>query len=155
MNVYTVHLKGSPDDLAALERAEFVREGFSAAAFIFGPLWLLWNRLWLALVIWLATGGALAAWDVFGSPAPFAILALLMLMNAALGFEAGPLRRAGLAQRRFRTVGVVHGRRRLDAERSFFPGAVEVRRDAPEEASLRPGPPRSPGMVGLFPSTGA
>src|SRR6478672_11524495 len=53
MNVYTVHLKGSKDDLAALERAVFVREGFSWAALIVGPLWLLWNRLWLALIVWL------------------------------------------------------------------------------------------------------
>ena len=33
-----------------MERFMFVRDGFSFAAFLFGPLWFLWHRLWLALL---------------------------------------------------------------------------------------------------------
>jgi Protein of unknown function (DUF2628) len=28
----------------------FVRDGFSFPAFLFGPLWMLWHRLWLVVI---------------------------------------------------------------------------------------------------------
>lgn len=154
MNVYTVHLKGSPDDLATLERAVLIREGFSWAALIFGPLWLLWHRLWLALVVWLAALTALAAWNAYGLPAPYAVAALLAIMHLVLGLEAAPLRGAGFRRRRYQTVGVVHGRRRFDAERAFFL-SIKAPKSPSVEGPSPVGPARSPGMVGLFPSAGA
>ena len=47
---------------AAAERAErfvFLRDGFSWGAFLFGPLWLLYRRLWLALIGYLIVFAAL------------------------------------------------------------------------------------------------
>ena len=156
MNVYTVHLKGSPYDAAALERSIFVREGFAWAAFFFGPLWLLWHRLWLALLAWLVLEAALIAWSVLAAPEHMAIAALQALMHLALGFEGGQLRRGKLARRRFAMVGVVHGRRIADAEQAFFRRAVGAQTSAPDEnASTPPAGARAPDMIGLFPSAGA
>jgi hypothetical protein len=155
MNVYTVHLKGSQDDLATLERAVFVREGFSWAALIFGPLWLLWNRLWLALVVWLALEGALVIWNILSPPAHSVTAALLFLMHLALAFESSQLRRGALARRRFQYVGLVQGRRLMEAERAYFLGAIKERPNAPFEASGASTRTRPPEMIGLFPSAGA
>ena len=53
MGIYTVHIKGSSDEPSAFERTVFVRDGFAWWAFLLGPIWLLWNRAWLALLIWI------------------------------------------------------------------------------------------------------
>ena len=52
MPVYTVHAP-SPGgaDLRATDKFVFVRDGFHFWAMVFGPVWLLWNRLWLVLLI--------------------------------------------------------------------------------------------------------
>ena len=52
MSIYTVHMKATSDEPSAFERAVFVRDGFGWWAFLFGPLWLLWNRAWLGFVVW-------------------------------------------------------------------------------------------------------
>ena len=43
----------------ATDKFVFVRDGFHFWAMIFGPLWLLWNRLWLATVGWIVRSIAL------------------------------------------------------------------------------------------------
>ena len=58
MAVFTVH---APAGAANADATVFVREGFSWSAFSFGPLWLLWNRLWLAFGLWLVWIVALGA----------------------------------------------------------------------------------------------
>ncbi len=47
MTVYTVHLQTND-----AQDASFVPEGFSWAAFVFAPFWLVWNRLWLVAALW-------------------------------------------------------------------------------------------------------
>src|SRR5213596_1899745 len=48
MPVYTVHAPSPAGaDLRAADKFVFVRDGFHFWAMVFGPLWLLWNRLWL------------------------------------------------------------------------------------------------------------
>lgn len=49
MKVYTAHL--GPN-----RPPEMLQEGFSWGAFLFGPLWLLFNRAWIAAAIALAVG---------------------------------------------------------------------------------------------------
>lgn len=154
MKVYTVHLKGSPDDLAALERAVFVREGFSWSALVFGPLWLLWNRLWLALVVVLALETGLALWSVFGAPARSITIALQCLLHVALALESAQLLRGSLARRRFQIMGLTHGARLSDAERAYFAQLRPAHQSAPAEPLPLAGRGRAPDMVGLFPSAG-
>src|SRR5260221_8049135 len=43
------------------ERVVFLREKFSWPAFVFGPLWLLWNRLWLGFAFWLGAEALIGA----------------------------------------------------------------------------------------------
>src|SRR5258708_34507867 len=54
MPAYTVHAPVTNDAaVAATERFAFVRDGFHFWAAVFGPLWLAWHRLWLALIGWI------------------------------------------------------------------------------------------------------
>src|SRR5947199_7926058 len=52
MPVYTVHgpMANVTQARSAADRLVFVRDGFHFWAFLFGPLWLAWHRLWLALL---------------------------------------------------------------------------------------------------------
>ncbi len=62
MALYAVHCATrAPADLA---RARFVKQGFRFWAFLFAPLWLLGQRLWLGFALWLVAVvviGALAS----------------------------------------------------------------------------------------------
>ncbi len=49
---YTVHVKGEGPD--ALARAQFVRDGFSWAAFAFGPFWLFAKGAWISALLLVA-----------------------------------------------------------------------------------------------------
>ena len=60
MPVYTVHApQANGSDIRATDRFAFVRDGFHFWAFAFGPLWLVWHRLWLALIGWIIVVTAL------------------------------------------------------------------------------------------------
>ena len=60
MTVYTVHepppREGEADDRP--DRFVFVRDGFYFWAFLLGPLWMLWRRLWLVLLLYVVLHGA-------------------------------------------------------------------------------------------------
>jgi hypothetical protein len=61
MAVYTVHeppLKRF-EQVSDPERFDFVRDGFSFSAFVFGPLWMLWHRMWLVLLGYIGVSVAL------------------------------------------------------------------------------------------------
>ena len=94
MPVYTVHAP-SPNgaDLRATDNFVFVRDGFHFWAMIFGPFWLLWHRLWLALLGWVilfaAFQAGLASLGVGRSSIFFADIIVALLM----GVEASSLRR--------------------------------------------------------------
>ena len=49
MPVFTVHAPVDAVRRADSDRFVFVRDGFHFWAFLFGPLWFIWHRLWLAL----------------------------------------------------------------------------------------------------------
>jgi Protein of unknown function (DUF2628) len=70
MPIYTVHEPtGALDPVERGDGTRFVREGFNVWAFLFGPLFLLWHRLWLALAGWLLLAALVAAacWSAFSS----------------------------------------------------------------------------------------
>ena len=55
MPVYTVHEPPPRDDDDRRRRRDrfvFVRDGFSFWAFLLAPLWMLWHRLWLVLLLY-------------------------------------------------------------------------------------------------------
>ena len=99
MPVYTVHAPVATDaSLVATDRFAFVRDGFHFWAMVFGPLWLIWHRLWLALLGWIV---AIATIDLgmtalgAGSMAALLANALIALL---MGFEAASLQRWTLSR---------------------------------------------------------
>jgi hypothetical protein len=158
MSVYTVHepLPRKGEASAAPERFAFVRDGFYFWAFLFGPLWMLWRRLWLVTVLYVLVVVAVQAglWALGASATTkFLVAALLALL---VGFEAGTLRRWTLTRRGWKNLGVVVGDDRETAERRFFvawaPASAPAQRQ--EVSSLRI-PTANREIIGLFPRPGA
>ena len=120
MAVFTVHQPKprKSEDVAPPERFAFVRDGFYFWAFVFGPLWMLWNRLWLVLVGYLALTAAIQAglWALgVSGVVKFAVGFALALL---VGLEAGTLRRWSL--RRWTDRGIVVAYNKEAAEHRFF-----------------------------------
>jgi Protein of unknown function (DUF2628) len=134
------------------DRFVFLRERFGWAAFLFGPLWMIWQRLWLVLIIYLIVLGLigfglqrLGIASQVGSTVYF-LIALLV------GFEAASLRRWTLLRRGWRDRGIVIADDLEMAERRFF--------DSWSADRATPPPPYAPasssgaGVIGLFPEPG-
>ena len=153
------------------DRFVFLRERFNWAAFLFGPLWMIWRRLWLVLVIYLIVLGLIE----FGlqrlgidSQARSAVYFLVALL---VGLEAATLRRWTLVRRGWRDRGIVMADDLEMAERRFFdswsagrpmppPPPPPPPPYVPASNSGPPPPPYAPasnsgtGVIGLFPEPG-
>lgn len=122
MIVYTVHEPPHPlaDRVDRAEALVFIRDGFSWAAAIFGPFWMLASGLWLVALIYIVGVVLLEiALNVSGLAAGWGALTSIAI-NVALGFEAASLRRWTLERRGWQLVGTVAGRTRAEGERRFF-----------------------------------
>src|SRR4051794_3995884 len=166
MPIYTVHQPPlrrheTESDPA---RIAFVRDGFSFWAFLLGPLWMLWHRLWLVLIGYLVLAGGLQfALARLGTSRP--LRALIDLLVALLvGLEAASLRRWTLQRRHWTEVGVVVADDMNMAERRFFDvwvnGAASAVPVPPPSGPSSYMPSRAAGtgandVIGLFPHPGA
>jgi hypothetical protein len=153
MQVHTVHLGRGAARTAGGGDAVFVAEAFSRAAFLLGPIWLVWARAWAALALWLGAMGAIVAATVwFGLP-PALIAGVWLAVATLTGLEAAELRRAALARRGYRPADVVCGQTLDDAERTFFrrAGLATVATADPRPAAA--GPALAP-VGGLFSDLG-
>ena len=166
MPVYTVHAPlAGRDGSAAADRFVFVRDGFHLWAAVFGALWFLVHRLWLALVAYLVVM-TLATVGVAMLPIGNDIRTLILVMVALLvGFEAASLWRWTLSRGRWRQIDVVVARNRHDAEHRFFErwmagGAAATDSRAGDRGGAAPpktfGPTGGAGeIMGLFPQPGS
>jgi hypothetical protein len=164
MPVYAVHEPPQRDGQNDPIRMAFVRDGFAFWAFLLGPLWMLWHRLWLVLIAYLVLAGglqfALARLGTSGTTR-----ALIDLLVAILvGLEAASLRRWTLQRRRWTEVGVVVADDMNMAERRFFDVWVNGAASAlpvpspSGPSSYTPSRPAGTGandVIGLFPHPGA
>jgi Protein of unknown function (DUF2628) len=156
MAIYAVHSPAADGDpAAAFERAEFLRVGFSAAALIFGPFWLLTKRLWLALAIWILgaaiVGLALASGALNGGTG----FVLYVLSAVFLGLEGRALQGEALARNGRPLVEIVGGADSEDAERAFLARALGPRPAPSAPVSRAAPPPRGgPQIIGFFPEAG-
>src|SRR5215475_11498475 len=105
MPVYTVHAPTAAGaDLGATDKFVFVRDGFHFCAMIFGPFWLVWNRLWLATIGWII---AIVALDIalakLGA-GRMAIFSANVMVALLMGFEAATLQRWTLSRSRWRQL---------------------------------------------------
>jgi Protein of unknown function (DUF2628) len=161
MSVYTVHepppgRRGSESDPL---RIAFVRDGFSFWAFLLGPLWMLWHRLWLALLGYVVAVIVLrVALVQLGAPASARAL-VGVLVALLVGLEGASLRRWTFRRRGWKQLGVVVADDRDLAERRFFDawlGGVASAPPpvpAPPPARMSTNPPGD--VLGLFPQPGA
>ncbi|HSB58838.1 MAG TPA: DUF2628 domain-containing protein [Methyloceanibacter sp.] len=130
------------------ERAEalvFVKDGFSWPALFVPGLWLLYQRMWLELVLFVALF-ALLGW-VFGpSDQAQTVLGLLSVAIIVLfAFEANDLRGAALERQGYTQIGTAIGTRRDAAEAAFFQSWLPQQGKARE----RQPPPERPGSAGI------
>ena len=173
MPVYTVHAPGAGGtDLRSTDRFVFVRDGFRLWAALFGPLWLIAHRLWLALVGWII---AVVALELVlrqlgaGSAAIFFVDVIVALLT---GFEAASLERWTLSRNHWTQLDVVVADGEEAAERRFFDrwaqkqhgivndqqaidrGAPPPTRDIAGQSFSRPPQLPGSGIIGLFPEPG-
>jgi hypothetical protein len=143
------------------DRFIFLRERFSLGAFLFGPLWMIWQRLWVVLIIYLVVVGFLEyGLQVMGVGWP-ALAGVYGLIQLLIGLEATSLQRWTRLRRGWRDCGVVVADDLETAERRFFDAHAALRRATSPIAMSAPlplvaaqvGPPR-PDVIGLFPEPG-
>jgi hypothetical protein len=135
---------GLTDVLSHAERFKFVRDGFSWLAFLFAPFWMLFNRLWLALVFYLLLMAVIVIGATRLGIVAGAVTLTSLVLALLIGFEAATLRRRKLLYWRWRDRGVVVADGRDSAEQRFFDRWVAEEKAAvaaPEVAAL---PPRQP-----------
>ena len=122
MIIYTVHEPQAPGQTieARADSIAFVKEGFTIWGFLFGPLWLLYNRLWLAFILTVALMAVLAAVLVELGLKDQAPAIVDILTSLIIGFEGNDIFRWSLGRKGYALVASVAGRSRLDCERRFF-----------------------------------
>lgn len=129
MGIYTIHLKpaaaaeiaANPEsvDDSALRGVKIIPECFSWGAFIFGPLWLLRHRLWLALALYALFFAFLWILPGLGEFTGF-IPCVVIVAHLYLGVSAYSLREWKLSRSGFRLADVVVARGIDEAARRFF-----------------------------------
>jgi hypothetical protein len=165
MPTYTVHQPPAKNGRAAdPQRFVFVRDGFHFWAFLLTLPWLIYRRLWLALLGYVLLTAALAVVFHFLRTPGGSQAAIGLLIGVLFGLEAASLRRWTYRRRGWANIGVVVGDGREDAERRFFAEWVNrLPEIAPAPVSSAPAAPVSPppmparntaastDIIGLFP----
>jgi hypothetical protein len=175
MPVYTVHAPTAyAADFRSTDRFVFVRDGFHFWAMVLGPFWLIWNRLWLALLGWVVLIVALEVAVVQLDGGRAAVTAVDVIIAVLMGLEASTLERWTYSRRKWRQLDVVVADDEEAAERRFFDrftvgkrwtgydslsvdrGGPPPTRNVPGQRFSDPPPPPLPqgGIIGLFPEPG-
>lgn len=124
MRMFTVHLPGDAGSelppAAVADRLVLVADGFSTFAFVLAPVWMLVNRLWLALAAYVVAMLVLElAFAAFGTHQLWQAL-IGLGVHLVIGLEADEIRRWNLARAGWRPVAVVAGRSEEDGEARFL-----------------------------------
>lgn len=167
MATYTVHAPpGTEPTPEGAARVCFVKEGFSFWALVLPVVWLLWHRLWLALLGYLLVVAALVYADRFIDDTAVTIVAVLFAFWFAL--EARQIRRWTYDLHGWRMIGLVEADGQEAAEFRFFSSWADAAPVASPDEVTPPPPPVPPpaprgwtnqarsvpsGIIGLFPDT--
>lgn len=173
MPVYTVHAPTAhAADFRATDKFVFVRDGFHFWAMVLGPLWLIWKRLWLALLGWLILAVAIEVVAIKLGGGRSIVTAIEVIVAILMGLEASTLQRWTLSRRKWRQLDVVVADDEEAAERRFFDrftngkrwsgydplsvdrGGPPPTRDVPPQRFSEPPPLPQGGVIGLFPEPG-
>lgn len=120
-------LTGPFSDGVKFEKARFIKDGFSWLALIFGPLWLLVNRAWLAGTVTLILSVALTVLSAF-EPFGFAAMAASLALNLFIALEGREWKARAMVKRDWQLQDVVVAASLDEAEELFFSSA-EIRGD--------------------------
>ncbi len=163
MAIYTVHAPVSygVDVRTPPDKVVFVRDGFYFWAFAVAILWLIWNRLWLALFGYIVISvAAEIGFRMMGvsAEARFIVMIVFALL---VGFEGGSLRRWKLSRGKWRQLDVVVADSEEAAERRFFDRwtGTQPASNPGNSSSAHPLPRASltsqDDVLGVFPQPGA
>ena len=160
MSVFTVHAPVAAVRRADSDRFVFVRDGFHFWAFLFGPLWFIAHRLWLALAAYIVVVAAIVGLMVALRTGDDASSIVVLIVALLTGYEAANAQRWTLSRRWWRELGVVVADDAEAAERRFFAqwtGEVSIAGSSshhtpPPLPTARPG--ATTDVIGLFPQPG-
>jgi hypothetical protein len=175
MPVFTVHgPSANGGDIRLTDKLVFVRDGFHFWAMVFGPLWLVWNRLWLATLGWIIVTTALHLGLANLGAGRLTIWSADLMVAILMGLEAASLQRWTFSRGRWRQLDIVVADEEESAERRFFDrwaatqrggsydpltvdrGGPPPTRNIPGQPFSKPPPPLPQGgIIGLFPEPGA
>ena len=128
MAIYTVYTP--PDGDAG--KARFVRDGVNVVALVIPAIWLLWQRLWLWLLVYILLALAIGlASRLIGAGATL----LAILPGFYLLLEGNELVRARLERHGWQLADVVEAPNQADAELRFFAARPERERSLSSAAS--------------------
>ena len=119
---WTVHMKS--DAREPYETARFIREGFYIGAFLFGPFWTLFHRLWILTLVIVAFQVALQAVGEEIGLAEHSMLILQLAFQAAIAFTVDDRLRAQARRDGYITADIVVAESKPKAEQRFFERAL-------------------------------
>jgi hypothetical protein len=112
---FVVFERGEESGTDRLAKARILRDGFHFWAFLFPPIWLLWNGLLVeAVIIFAAEFGIAALGEVTGYGFTASLLSLMVAIY--IGLEGVDLKAASLRRRGWREWGVLEADSLADAE---------------------------------------
>lgn len=122
MLTYTVHEPPNPpaDRVDRAESLVFVKDGFSWAATLFGPFWMLAHRLWWPLLAYVVASVCLQLVQWLTAVGPNWGMLAGIALNVLVGLEAGAIRAWSLDRRDWRNLGSVTGKTLAECERRFM-----------------------------------
>jgi hypothetical protein len=139
----------------------FLHERFSLGGFLLGPLWIIWHRLWVVLIVYLLGVGLIGYGLRILGIGWLAVALVFGLLHLLVGLEATALLRWTRVRRGWRECGVVIADDLDMAERRFFDSRNTLRPAAKPISMLAPGQlpaaqagPSQPDITGLFPEPG-
>jgi hypothetical protein len=146
----------------AIEHAErfiFLPEKFYLAAFLFAPLWMIWRRLWVVLIIYLVGVGLIAYGLRLLGINWIAVALVFGLIHLLVGLDATSLVRWTRFRHGWRECGIVIADDLDMAERRFFDNRTAPRAPARPGCVPAAGPAPAaqtgnPDIIGLFPEPG-
>lgn len=114
MRIYSVHQRSAGLDL------DLVRDGWSWAALLFGPMWLVRHRMWWELAGFVAIIAAVSlGFTLLGTNEAVQSLAM-MLPSIGLAVGGNDLRRAALRRKGYEECGLVSGDSLDDCEDRYL-----------------------------------
>ena len=122
MTAFTVHepIDPSGDPLERTDQVVFVKEGFSWTALIFPILWLLAQRMWIALAVFVGLTVLVSSLAIAVGANEEAAAWATFALGPLLAVQANDLRCWSLERAGYRMIAAVSGRSREECELKFF-----------------------------------